>query len=416
MLYLGTGLFSSRSQFLLGNRRSLEVPLAARPHIFVHVPTSGVCAKVAKYHFAGKGVPKCNLGTRKNNHSDHRYVVHVLACSSGRGTPRMLKREQHTFSARSQVGVGNGSVLQQLNPKKGPPMKLHLSYAKVCCLLMALLFAAPVFSQSNIPQMINYQGYLTDAEGMSVGTDTFKLSFSIYPAVDATTPVWGPKVMENVPVVDGHFNVILGPTDGATDTEGKGIAVAFTGAEAYLGVKVEKMSTKGEGEDTVSGVEIAPRQRILSTPYAMQAEHSTFEVPIGAIIPWIPPDKTKTAEEQVPRGFKICSGPATTDDSSTPFDETRIPKLTDDRFLMGGSESNIGKSGGANTIADAGAHTHSGKTGGADGHKLHGRNDNDYTCYGDDHTHSFTTGSAGSHSHGENRPQYSSVLMIIRVY
>ncbi len=169
-------------------------------------------------------------------------------------------------------------------------MKRHFLSINAACLLLALLAAAPVFSQSNIPQMINYQGYLTDAQGKPVAPDAYELSFSIYATADGTTPVWGPQVMENVPVVDGHFNVILGPTD----NDGKSIALAFTGAEAYLGITVEKTSDEGEG--TVVGGDIMPRQRILSTPYAMNG------VPAGTIVAY------GGSAQKIPEGWLLCNG------------------------------------------------------------------------------------------------------------
>jgi len=289
-------------------------------------------------------------------------------------------------------------------------MKRHFLSINAACLLLALLAAAAVFAQSNIPQMINYQGYLTDAEGKAVATDTYTLSFSIYATADGTTPVWGPKVMPEVPVVDGNFNVILGPTDGASDTEGKSIALAFTGAEAYLGIKVEKTSDEGEG--TVVGGDIMPRQQILSTPYAMRSEHSAFEVPIGAIIPWIPPDAIKPAQDQVPRGFKICLG-AQTNDISTPFDEASIPDLTD-RFLKGVKEADLRKTGGRTDIPSDGAHRHTGWTAYAEesGSRKENGNDGMHT-----HHHRHEISSDGAHSHGgDNLPPYYGIIMIIRVF
>ncbi len=285
-------------------------------------------------------------------------------------------------------------------------MNRHFLSITAAGLLLAILAAASVSAQSNIPQMINYQGYLTDAQGKPVATDTYTLSFSIYATADGTTPVWGPKVMEDVPVVDGNFNVILGPTD----KDGKSIVLAFTGPEAYLGIKVEKQSDEGEG--TVVGGDIMPRQRILSTPYAMQAEHSAFDVPIGAIIPWIPPSKTIAAEKQLPRGFKICLG-AQTDDTSTPFDEARIPDLTT-RFLVGVVDGEIGKVGGRKDIPSDGSHNHTGYTSYVDDSGVPKENGNDGRHV---HRHRHEISADGSHNHGgDNLPPYYGVIMIIRVF
>ena len=116
------GFYISRSQVVLGNGLSLEVVLPASSRIPGRLSNQGNYPKVAKCNFADKDVPKWNLGTslkirtnfrsRINYHSDHRYVVHALACASGHGMPHTLKREQHTFSSRSQVELGNGAVLE----------------------------------------------------------------------------------------------------------------------------------------------------------------------------------------------------------------------------------------------------------------------------------------------------------------
>lgn len=157
-------------------------------------------------------------------------------------------------------------------------MKKYFLSISVVCMLLAVLATEPVLAQSNIPQMINYQGYLTEADGKPVSPDTYALSFSIYATKDTTTPLWGPKDMPDVPVVEGHFNVILGPED----TAGKNIALAFTSPEAFL-------------EITFKDNKIAPRQQILSTPYAMNG------VPAGTIVAY-------GGGMPAPQGWLFCDG------------------------------------------------------------------------------------------------------------
>ncbi|MCD4752998.1 MAG: tail fiber protein [Anaerolineaceae bacterium] len=122
--------------------------------------------------------------------------------------------------------------------------------------------------------MINYQGMLTDAQGNPLETMEYKLSFSIFSGPTGGAAVWGPQVFDGgsntghgakVPVVRGHFNVILGPKD----TSNRDITNAFVTENAYLAITVG------------DGAPIAPRQRILSTPYAVRALHG---VPAGTII------------------------------------------------------------------------------------------------------------------------------------
>jgi len=76
--------------------------------------------------------------------------------------------------------------------------------AVVICSLCAL----PLFA--DVPQLVNYQGRLTDAQGApKVGT--VNLSFEIYDGLtsdNTANKTWGPQVFANVPLVNGHFNVI----------------------------------------------------------------------------------------------------------------------------------------------------------------------------------------------------------------
>jgi len=133
-------------------------------------------------------------------------------------------------------------------------------------------------------------------------------------------------------------------------------------------------------------------------------------VPIGAIVPWVPPRAASSLEEarkQLPVGFLLCEGPQNTDDPKTQFDETRIPNLLDERFLMGGAPSQVGTKGGTNWVDWSHTHTVAVGTrminaGGSAG--IGGGNDQI----------SGGTGSA-SKSGGDNRPNYLCVLFVIRV-
>ncbi|QTA90594.1 hypothetical protein [Desulfonema magnum] len=111
--------------------------------------------------------------------------------------------------------------------------------------------------ETSVPPLVNYQGMLTDADGKPL-TGTKNLEFNLYGASTGGDPVWGPQIFKDVPLVNGMFNVILG----TTDTEGRSIAEAFGGKDRYLGIKVD-------GE-----TELVPRQQILSTPFAIQAEYA----------------------------------------------------------------------------------------------------------------------------------------------
>jgi len=107
---------------------------------------------------------------------------------------------------------------------------------------------------SSVPSLINYQGRLTDSSGVGL-TGSKTLQFNIYDAASGGNKVWGPQIFNAVPLVDGYFNVILGPTD----TSERSIADAFGAETRFLGI-------------TYDDKEIVPRQQILSVPYALRVK------------------------------------------------------------------------------------------------------------------------------------------------
>ncbi|MCP4161045.1 MAG: tail fiber protein [Deltaproteobacteria bacterium] len=150
--------------------------------------------------------------------------------------------------------------------------------------------------ETNIPQLINYQGKLTDSDGNALSTKEYEMSFSIFTTQTGGTAVWGPQKFEGsnkITVARGFFNVILGPID-STDRK---IEAGFESPNAYL-------------EITVDGKVITPRQSVLSTSYAFQAQKAKKAdeaqiavkgvSPVGSVITW--------TTEIVPEGYLECNG------------------------------------------------------------------------------------------------------------
>jgi hypothetical protein len=127
------------------------------------------------------------------------------------------------------------------------------------------LFA--VIATTAQPAYINYQGRLNDAVGQPLPTGAYTIEFNIYndpTGNDVTNRVWGPFVFDgavadghgaSASVINGRFNVILGPVD----TSGRSIRDAFDDENRFLEIKVN------------NGAPILPRQQFLSTPYAFKA-------------------------------------------------------------------------------------------------------------------------------------------------
>ena len=131
--------------------------------------------------------------------------------------------------------------------------------------LLALACAAlGSTTTAQVPGQVNYQGYLTDDEGLALTTGSYCLEFGIFDgAYDGATRVWGPEQHDGVEVLDGYFNVVLGaslPLEGI-----------FVDPQRFIGLSV--------GDDCQNlGTEVLPRQQVLSAPFALTAGDLVGEV------------------------------------------------------------------------------------------------------------------------------------------
>ncbi|MCB1060947.1 MAG: hypothetical protein KDB65_11995 [Calditrichaeota bacterium] len=111
-------------------------------------------------------------------------------------------------------------------------------------ILAVLCLAAQVVA---VPQLINYQGELSDNLGAPLDT-TVAISFVIYDAASGGTTLWS-ETQSSVTSVNGDFHVLLGSVNPIPDS-------VFAGDFTWLGISVEDDS------------EMLPRERIASTAYS----------------------------------------------------------------------------------------------------------------------------------------------------
>ncbi len=116
-----------------------------------------------------------------------------------------------------------------------------------------LIFACSLMNVYAAPDLVNYQGKLTDNNGYPLD-GTYGIVFKIYDVVTGGTEIWT-QTINPVTVTHGHFNVILS----------NGITNAFSGDTRYIGLTVP----------AISATEISPRQQILSTPFAIRADYAS---------------------------------------------------------------------------------------------------------------------------------------------
>lgn len=125
------------------------------------------------------------------------------------------------------------------------------SFKKYPILLAVLILTISIASiNADVPQLISYQGRLTDPAGGPVADGTYDITFSIYRSTG--TLEWTSGI-QPVQVTDDLFNYVLG------SNVALGSNVISRNYSRFLGIKV--------GDDD----ELVPRTQLISVPYAFRA-------------------------------------------------------------------------------------------------------------------------------------------------
>ncbi len=158
---------------------------------------------------------------------------------------------------------------------RGP---LESSCAAAFLALVILLAATGLAHGQSIPALINYQGRLTDNLGNPVTSGSYDVQFRIWDhptQAGAGDYIWGRSFPLHV-VTNGLFNVLLSDDGSPVLTPGTPQAAslrdAFAGTDRYLGLTI----TRNPQGQITSPIEISPRQRLVSAPYAIQAQNAAL--------------------------------------------------------------------------------------------------------------------------------------------
>ncbi|MFC1877865.1 hypothetical protein ACFL2E_11455 [Thermodesulfobacteriota bacterium] len=119
----------------------------------------------------------------------------------------------------------------------------------IMSIIFLILALSPKNTYSQIPEMINYQGYLTDDTGTPI-TDSVNMSFSLFSSPSGGSALWSES--KSVSVNDGLYSVILG--------QSTPIDLPFD-EPYYLQVQI--------GGETLS-----PRQSLTSVAYAFRSSNA----------------------------------------------------------------------------------------------------------------------------------------------
>ncbi len=137
-----------------------------------------------------------------------------------------------------------------------PKGSLKSAAIVLCLLLVGVVFAAETnvgtkhgTDAISVPQLINFQGKLTDGSG-GLLTGEYDLYLEIYDVATGGTRLWS-ETQPDVQVTDGLFNVLLGSINPITSIP--------DGPDCYLQVTVETQV-------------ITPRMQMVSAPYTYNAD------------------------------------------------------------------------------------------------------------------------------------------------
>lgn len=133
------------------------------------------------------------------------------------------------------------------NQRTESPMKRHILTLAAILSMLALPWAARAQGTS-----FTYQGLLTDGEAPANGL--YDLEFTLFVAESGGYQAAAPNLIEDVGVSNGLFTVMLDFGAGP-----------FDGGERWIQIGVRP----GSGEDAFSLLE--PRQKVMSSPYAIHA-------------------------------------------------------------------------------------------------------------------------------------------------
>lgn len=199
-----------------------------------------------------------------------------------------------------------------------------------CCVgLLLFLTIASAVSLATVPKQINYQGFLTDADG-NPANGYYDMLFKIYMTPTEVTPLWTQD--ETVTVTNGIYNVILGQ-------EGNELDPGIFDGDLYLGVTV--------GSDD----EMTPRQKFTATAFAMKAARAD-SVADGAVSSVMIADgaveSNKVANNAI-TSSKILDSSITaadiSDGSGSGLDADQLDGLDASHFMSAGADNWVNESG-----------------------------------------------------------------------
>lgn len=121
--------------------------------------------------------------------------------------------------------------------------------------LTLILIIFTISINADVPQVINYQGRLTDGAGEPVTNGMYLLRFNLYDAESGGASLWDSQY-RSIQVTDGFFSYLMGDSVAIPGD------IFLENTNVWLGIKVS------------TDPEMTPRSRISSAGFAFKALHS----------------------------------------------------------------------------------------------------------------------------------------------
>ena len=138
--------------------------------------------------------------------------------------------------------------------------RMRKKFFSTIAVVLFLLTMLPLAGYAEVPEQINYQGYLTDLDGNPVPDEKVEMKFAIYDQLTVGTELWDEA--QTVPVANGVYNVLLGQAIPLSPD------LFRKYSELYLEVRIWN-------SDIADFETLKPRQPLTSTPFTMKAADIT---------------------------------------------------------------------------------------------------------------------------------------------
>ena len=165
------------------------------------------------------------------------------------------------------------NAIKTMKTRPVPVGRLRSAVALVMTALAVSLYPARLHAQAtpNPPERLTYQGFLVDGNGVALGNSApknYDVIFRIYNDQTAGAMLWAEQ--QTVTVDKGYFSVLLG--EGASTGESRPLLSTLfrgtTASDRFVGITVKGIGSGG------ANVDILPRLRLLSSPYAFLAQNA----------------------------------------------------------------------------------------------------------------------------------------------